>query len=138
MKNLILICILLFPLFLSAQNGKVQVVDKKEGNITVLTGKNKTDTDVEVEIKLTSQGLGLPRIKTLKDTIPANSDKEVIRLAPEPGKKWSYSFEYSYRPQAKPTLAEQPSAAQDQLFSNDGKITVFTKNGCGRCDATVD
>ena len=57
MKNLTLTFLFLFPLFLSAQNDKVQVLDKKEGGTTVLTGKNKTDTDVEVEIKLTSEGL---------------------------------------------------------------------------------
>ena len=62
----------------------------------------------------------------------------MTRLTPQPGKKWSYSFEYSYRPLA-PAIAEHPPAtAQEELPPNDGKITVFTKNGCGICAATVD
>lgn len=151
-----LLCILSFVTY--GQDGPIEVVSVEQDGQYILTGKNSSpDQDLEVNISITSTGFGLPGLKTITVVIPANSDKELIVMTPEPNKDASYSIEYGYKTtsksitQSKPSISKEksdkaidvrrksaannPKHLQDHnpLFKRKG-IYVYSKKGCGRCN----
>jgi glutaredoxin len=147
----------MLPYSAFAQKGTIIVEEVKSDTTIVLIGKNTSDQDQKIDFQLTSSGVKLSRKKSFSDTIPANAEIELIRMSPQPNKQWSYSYKHSHRVIQKEPPVSQPPATHPQPADDQrkvkaispivteptlseidpDKIIVFTKDGCGRCDASV-
>ena len=158
MKFYPLLILFVLPYSFFAQKGTILVEEVKSDTAIVLIGKNISGQDQKIDFQLTSSGVKLSRKKSFSDIIPANAEIELIRMSPQPNKQWSYSYKYSHRVIRKEPPASQPPATHPQPADDQrkvkaitpivseprlpeidpDKIIVYIKDGCGRCEASVN
>ena len=130
MKNYLLTCLLItFTLLLSAQNKAVELIESSVDGKVMVSAKNNTDTDYKIIVQLKLVNAQSSLASPIEKIIQAGSEELVFEISPEdPSLNWTYSIGFSYE-----KYYDQINAIID--FES---INVFTMNGCGRCQYTVN
>ncbi|MDF1694365.1 MAG: glutaredoxin family protein [Saprospiraceae bacterium] len=131
MKRLfVLLTLFIVAISLSGQNIVLKAKSLEE-EVVVIATNNEAD-DYDVTIILDTKGFGLKRNHTVTKRIEANETTEVGRFQKK--RKRKASFKYSYT--LKKIFSETKGSENNNLHPVKG-LTVYTKNGCGRCTKTI-
>ncbi|MFT6053326.1 MAG: glutaredoxin [Roseivirga sp.] len=122
----------------SAQN-YVKVEHIKKENIIYLTANNTTEKDYEYKFEFTLENLKMvDMIEKIK--IPAGEARPFAILAlTDQSKSWKFNYKYwHYRYFEGGIFKEIAKTLQLSIEEAENSIIVFDKDGCSRCDKTLN
>jgi glutaredoxin len=136
--------IILFLSFTSAfsQNYDIEVIKNELDGNTVVAVKNNSNVRKEVTLYIEASGFTAFKSPVVK-LVNKGETIDFITLKPLKGKPSKYSLSYS----AKANLTEEELAAKtERLQKHAGLVTddmskgiyIFTKDGCPRCEITLE
>jgi glutaredoxin len=136
-----LITFLIAALSINSTNAQniVEISRKISSDLIYLSAKNITNNDYDFKFELILKNLKV--VDFLENVkIPAGEDLQIAILAPiDFTKKWNYSTKYKYlryfEKGAFATIADKLELTLDEAKNS---IIVFDKDGCPRCDKTLD
>ena len=139
LKYLSLIFLAVNCISLKSQDQKVKVTYQKADNFLLLTAENLTDKDYEFKFDFDLQNLkkveGGELIKLKAKESAAFIGFELI----DNNKRWYYNYTYwtfAFYPDG--VLQATANSLGISLEEAQNSIIVFDKDGCSRCDRTLD
>lgn len=142
MKTLLFTLALLFAVLSSFAQEHVKILKTQIDGGTKIYAKNLSENEVNLSITFELVNANMDKQQPVEASIPAN-DSILVTTIQQTNKneKWSYKIQYSYTIKT-PKLAttdilEHPSI-QAATIIDTNTLVVFTKNGCGRCNLTIN
>lgn len=148
-KIALLLPFLLIQLMLFSQSTEIDIIkEEKAGDVVTYHAKNNTKESLVVEFTLEGSGFISDKGNNIKVVVKPLAKQEIATITPIPGQTASYGMGFKYYKgntiaasisgdTGGPSVQKQEIPATITPDDLNSGITLFTKDGCGRCSYAV-